>query len=85
MPMTHMTSTTWKQAIFVGGAILVLAACSDATAPEPPANLERTTEQAASRRDRGGHLRLNPQTTDCRSGYSVQVGWIDVPEVCVTY
>ena len=29
---------SWKKAVFYGGAVLVLAACSDATSPSPALN-----------------------------------------------
>lgn len=38
---------SWKKAVFFGGAVLVLAACSDATSPTSPA-LNRIDGPAAS-------------------------------------
>jgi len=78
-------SGSWKQALFVGGAILILAACSDATAPERPASLRTVPGtadarvQKPKRTDGGGSLVARPN--DCRSGYSVSVGFADSTDV----
>lgn len=80
-----MTNMTWKHAIFLGGAVLILAACADVTAPSP--NLQPTTGRASVKTS--GTSAKEPTTTtatptgiDCRTGYSVQVGYIDVRGVC---
>ncbi len=68
--------SSWKQAVFVGGAILILAACSDATAPERPASLRTVPADAALRaKKRNAGTDLLVRTQDCRSGYSVSVGF----------
>jgi hypothetical protein len=70
-----MTNTTWKHAIFLGGAVLILAACADVTAPTP--NLQQTTRRAAAKSSSPTttETTLNPTSLDCKTGYSVQVGF----------
>lgn len=74
----------WKKALFLGGAVLLLAACSDATAP---AALRQGASAAAAKgsTDQGSvaptPTTVDPllaPTTDCRSGYYVRVGDKDV-------
>ncbi len=64
---------SWKRAVCLGGSLLVLAACSDATAPRP--QLKQTGARAAAN---GKHGQPSvPQTVGedaCRSGYTVSVG-----------
>jgi hypothetical protein len=69
---------TWKQAIFLGGAVLILAACSDATAPRGLSEMHRV-ESARGHRSVSPPTLSVPTTTtvECRSGYSVQVGFAD--------
>ena len=84
-------SSTWKQAVFLGGAIFVLAACSDATGPESrgPAVTSAhamASQQASQRPKRKSDSGPVTQTTQCRSGYSVSVGVVDtvgVTTLCV--
>lgn len=67
----------WKKALFLGGAVLLLAACSDATAPSTlrpggsAANLKATQPIGAE---------ALPMSTldDCRSGYYVRSGDRDI-------
>ena len=79
----------WKKALFLGGAVLLLAACSDATAPKP---LTRNGAAPASSfvvpSDSSSPSTIDPSSlidTDCRSGYYVRSGdkdlCIDVPEL----
>ncbi|HMC55797.1 MAG TPA: hypothetical protein VKH19_11525 [Gemmatimonadaceae bacterium] len=66
----------WKKALFLGGAVLLLAACSDATAPSTPrngspaaadkANMVSTVAPLETLIDIGGET--------CRSGYYVRSG-----------
>ena len=35
---------SWKRAVFLGGAVLVLAACDNATAPTSPSSLTKLTK-----------------------------------------
>ncbi|HEU4996278.1 MAG TPA: hypothetical protein VFT29_15785 [Gemmatimonadaceae bacterium] len=79
----------WKKALFLGGAVLLLAACSDATAPN---SLSRTGAKAAAIKLDADPLSQNPQsltpqsfeleiaplTEECRSGYYVRSGDKDV-------
>ena len=66
----------WKKALFLGGAVLLLAACSDATAPRPQvrggsaptANLVAPVQPIANSIDPFGLV------DDCRSGYYVRSG-----------
>jgi hypothetical protein len=54
---------TWQKAVFYGGAILLLTACSSTTAPTEPVKLQ-ITKGAASLTD----------STDTQSGYYVRAG-----------
>jgi hypothetical protein len=68
---------TWKQALFMGGAVLLLAACSDVTAPSSnlrPVNGAKAAAKASP-------LDATATTTECKTGYSVQSGYSD----CGTY
>lgn len=77
----------WKKALFLGGAVLLLAACSDATAPS---SLQRAGSKAATLSSvpvaeptvGGTSLIGDP---DCRSGYYVRSGdkdvCIELPEI----
>lgn len=62
---------TWKKALFFGGAILILTACSDATAPTEPATRSQfnVTNGSASLTD----------TTGTLSGYYVRAGTTGLP------
>jgi hypothetical protein len=69
----------WKQALVVGGALLVLTACDQATAPQP--QLRQTTQKAAANGGKNAPNTITPTTTtlttqtlDCRSGYSISSG-----------
>ena len=73
----------WKQAIFVGGAILILAACDRVTAPEPPTSLRTVSGAEAARGKRTDASDTAPKSTDCRSGYSISVGHADTASVGV--
>src|SRR5262245_13549434 len=73
----------WKKALFLGGAVLLLAACSDATAPN---SLVRDSKAPASL-VMPGRSDLVPTTQSaeplsmlesCRSGYYVRSGDKDV-------
>lgn len=84
----------WKKALFLGGAVLLLAACSDAVAPNA---LTRDGSKAAPARLLGpgnprtltpANFDLDPSFTDpvdCRSGYYVRSGekdiCLDIPEL----
>jgi hypothetical protein len=81
-----MTTMTWKHAVFMGGAVVILAACSSATAPEPTASTLEVHKGSASVRTQDPTTTTSPGTTpvpeattdsDCRSGYSVQIGFVD--------
>jgi hypothetical protein len=66
---------SWKHAVFVGGALLVLTACSDAVAPQP--QLKQTSGRAAAKASAPQTpltLTVTPDAGECRSGFSVQVG-----------
>jgi len=39
---------SWKKAVFFGGAVLVLAACGDATSPNSPSALTKVNGVSAS-------------------------------------
>lgn len=73
----------WKQAIFVGGAILILAACDNVTAPEPATSLRTVPGAQAMARGRKKSDTATPKSTDCRSGYSISVGFGDTTSVGV--
>jgi hypothetical protein len=65
---------SWKRAIFLGGAVFLLAACDRITAP-PSSTLEQTHRSAAAVAKKSY---VDPGTLEtCRSGYSVQVGRAD--------
>jgi hypothetical protein len=69
---------TWKQALFMGGAVFLLAACSDVTAPSSdlrPVNGAKASVKAP------GAIPMATSLT-CRTGYSVQSGYT---EECGTY
>lgn len=76
----------WKKALFLGGAVLLLAACSDATAPN---GLQRGGSKAASLSSLPTNVttfgEASLEELDCRSGYYVRSGdkdiCIEVPEV----
>ena len=72
----------WKHALFVGGAILLLAACDNATAPKPGL---RQVKGAAS--VKGGNNGSGPElmSAACRSGYSVSSGQSDSTGTCGLY
>jgi len=64
----------WKKALFLGGAVLLLAACSDATAPDA---LPKDSGRAAITSKMGtGTAQLLDD--ECRSGYYVRSGDKDV-------
>ncbi len=66
----------FKQALFLGGAVLVLAACSDVTSPSPL--MSRGGASAAAKADTTKTTTKLPgvRTMDetCRSGYMVSSG-----------
>jgi hypothetical protein len=72
----------WKKALFLGGAVLLLAACSDATAP----STLRKVDPAATAKVLGTSSDLTPidgavntlMDEECRSGYYVRSGDKDV-------
>lgn len=77
----------WKKALFLGGAVLLLAACSDATAPS---SLTRAGSKASDLSATSvNKSSLEEDATifdsDCRSGYYVRSGdrdlCIEIPEV----
>ena len=81
-------STSWKQALFLGGAVMILAACSDATGPRAPMNARtlvsvRQTESLQSQRKTKSGDTATPRPNDCRSGYSVSVGVRDTTLLAV--
>ena len=66
----------WKKALFLGGAVLLLAACSDATAPN---SLKRAGSKAVNLSAMpadASTLSVDPSMldVDCRSGYYVRSG-----------
>lgn len=66
----------FKQALFLGGAVLVLAACSDAVSPSSPL-MSKGGASAAAKADTTTTTRLpGARTLDgtCRSGYMVSSG-----------
>jgi hypothetical protein len=75
LPGVSMTTMTWKQAVFFGGAVLILAACDSATAPTPPQSSLKVEKGAASVKTQTPPSTPAPTADDCRSGYSVQVGF----------
>lgn len=76
-------SMNWKQAIFVGGAILILAACDRVTAPEPAKSLRTVSAAEAARAAKKSEASsyTGPRSTDCRTGYSISVGFADTTSV----
>ena len=60
----------WKQVLFLGGAVLLLAACENATAPKPGL---RQVKGAASVKGGGSGSDQTFTATACGS-YSVSVG-----------
>ena len=68
-----------KKALFLGGAVLLLAACSDATAP---GNALRDGAPVAAAKAGAPKRIVDPGTTtlpdDCKSGYYVRSGDKDV-------
>src|SRR5437762_4688923 len=80
----------WKKALFLGGAVLLLAACSDATAPSSLTQSKRAPVASATASDStlvGASSTDDPYSLDpvCRSGYYVRSGdrWecIDLSEL----
>jgi len=71
--MAHITQSlseaamTWQKALFYGGAVLLLSACSSSTAPTEPAQLQ-VTKQAASLVD----------STGTQTGYYVRSGGVGI-------
>jgi hypothetical protein len=76
----------WKKALFLGGAVLLLAACSDAVAPNA---LSRDGSKAMSAKLSGpvGPGTVTPASfeeellidpVECRSGYYVRSGEKDI-------
>ena len=74
---------TWKTALFLGGAVVLLAACDNATAPQPQL---RTMHGAAAA---SGKTTFDPSattlSTSCKSGYSVSSGNSDSTSTCGVY
>ena len=74
----------WKKALFLGGAVLLLAACSDATAPKSLRARDGAPAAAALVGSEDGgpviqSLELEiDATVDCRSGYYVRSGDKDI-------
>ena len=70
----HMS---WKRALVVGGALLLLSACDQATAPQP--QLKQLNGRAAANNKNGQPTAPQTATTtaDCRGSYSVSVGKSD--------
>jgi hypothetical protein len=67
---------SWKKALFLGGAVMLLAACSDATAPTP---LRSGAPTAAIMSGAGTATSTSDPVVniigdDCRSGYYVRSG-----------
>lgn len=73
----------WKQTLFLGGAILLLAACSNATAPQP--GLRQVKGAASVKSGTGSTTVPTATSTACRSGYTVQVGQSDSTNTCGVY
>ena len=73
-----------KKALFLGGAVLLLAACSDATAPKPQLRSGGQPAAAAKAVSGSGPSTASDPGTgggildDCRSGYYIRVGDQDV-------
>ena len=72
----------WKQAIFLGGAVLVLAACADATAPT--SGLRQVKGAAAVKGGNSGNTGTVESAGAC-SGYSVSIGRTDSTGTCGVY
>ena len=72
----------WKKALFLGGAVLLLAACSDATAPKSQQARDRAPAAEAfvmpSLDPLPKSFELTDFPEDCRSGYYVRSGDKDV-------
>jgi len=77
----------WKKALFLGGAVLLLAACSDATAPKSQRARDGAPQAAVLVDD--GDMPITkslefPDVESCRSGYYVRSGdkdlCIELPE-----
>jgi hypothetical protein len=68
----------WKQAVFLGGAVLLLAACSDATAPQ--SQLRQAKVGASVKAPVGGGTVTT--AAGCRTGYSVNSGQADTTASC---
>lgn len=71
----------WKQALFLGGTVLLLAACADATAPKP--GLRQVKGAAAVNSKNGGSTTAT--ATSCRLGYTVSSGQSDSTGTCGMY
>lgn len=72
----------WKKALFFGGAVLLLAACSrDATAPNSLVRVEGAQAAARSTSTKTATTPLSPTTlsisTEC-SGVVIRTGDIDI-------
>jgi len=75
----------WKKALFLGGAVLLLAACSDATAPSALQQNRGRDAAIISTMDQNGVVgsdgtvnSLDIDVGECRSGYYVRSGDKDV-------
>ena len=71
---------SWKHALFVGGALLVLTACDQATAPQPQLKQTNGRGAAKSAPNAPQVLTLTPDAGECRSGYSISSGRADCME-----
>ena len=72
----------WKQAVFLGGAVLLLAACADATAPKP--GLRQVKGSAAVNSKTSTNTGTVTTQTAC-GHWTVQVGSSDSTSTCGVY
>jgi len=66
---------TWQKVLFFGGAILLLSACSSATAPSEPAQRQVTKGPARFSASYSGVL----DSASAQSGYYVRAGAVTFP------
>ena len=77
---------SWKRAVFFGGAVLLLAACDNATAPTSPSGLTRLGGVSAAAKAKGSDASTPAVTpdsttsgvqTDCGGGGAVVTVGLD--------
>ena len=71
---------SWKRAVFFGGAVLVLAACDNATAPKSPSGLTRLDGVSAAVKKASDAPEVTPDSTtsgvktECNGSIVVHTG-----------